>query len=31
MSKSNRTFAYPIVFIISYHRLLLFIKYLGLI
>ena len=29
MSKSNRTFAHPIVFIISYHYLLLFIKYLG--
>lgn len=29
MSKLNRTFAHTAVFIISYHRLPLFIKYLG--
>ena len=31
MGKLNRIFAHTAVFIISYHRLLLFIKYLGLI
>ena len=29
MGKLNRTFAYPIAFVIGYHHLLLFIKYLG--
>ena len=29
IGKLNRTFAHIIVFIISYHCLLLFIKYLG--
>ena len=31
MGKLNRIFAHTAVFIISYHCLLLFIKYLGLI
>lgn len=31
MGKLNRIFAHTVVFIISYHRLSLFIKYLGLI